>query len=88
MFEELPSVNISGANLYIIAKKDIVSPLCHNIVLQFFTRGSVMGVVVSKSLLLLIISSIENFFRSGVRVISLGVIWCLPLMSGTSFSLY
>ena len=36
MLEEIPSVNVFGANLYIIAKKDIVSPFWHDLVLQFF----------------------------------------------------
>ena len=35
MLEELPSVNIFGANLYIIDKKDMFSPLYHDIVLHF-----------------------------------------------------
>ena len=43
MFEELPSAKFSNTNLYIIAKKYIVSPFCHDIVLQFlyqrFYRG-------------------------------------------------
>ena len=35
MLEELSSVNVSGANLYIIDKKDIFSPFFHDIVLKF-----------------------------------------------------
>ena len=39
MFEEIPNMNISGANLYTIAKKDIVYPFCHDIVLQFLYQS-------------------------------------------------
>ena len=77
-------MNFSGANQYIISKKDIVSPLCHDIVLQFCTRGSVMVGVVFESLLLLLILSIQDFSRSGLRVMSLGEIWYLPSTYGTS----
>ena len=35
MLEEIPSVNIYGANFYVFSRKDIVSPFCHDIVLEF-----------------------------------------------------
>ena len=77
-------MNFSGANQYIISKKDLVSPFCHDIVLQFCTRGSVMVGVVFEILLLLLIFSIQEFSRSGLRVMSLGEIWYLPSTYGTS----
>ena len=40
--------------------------------------------VVSESIFLPLISSIEDFYRSGIRVMSLGVMWYLPLTSRTS----
>ena len=77
-------MNVSSTNLYIISNKGISPQYFIALYCIFCTRGYIVGGVVSESLFLLLILSIKYFSRSGLRVMSLGVIWYLPSTSGTS----